>query len=134
MPSVVDFEAEQRVVVGTKARIAAEFCPSEVRSQVKRHMGGDVTWEYYGQHYGAEKISALILRKLAEAVAEQTGEKVSQVAITVPAYFGIAEREATKRAGAMADLEVLDVVAEPVAAALYYQSLRPVAGVRRLFV
>jgi molecular chaperone DnaK (HSP70) len=34
----------------------------------------------------------------------------------------------------MADLEVLDVVAEPVAAALYYQSLSPAAGVRRLFV
>ena len=41
--------------------------------------------------------------------------------ITVPAYFGVAEREATRRAGQIAGLNVLDVLAEPVAAALHYQ-------------
>ena len=38
--------------------------------------------------------------------------------ITVPAYFGLAEREATRRAGQIAGLDVLDLLAEPVAAAL----------------
>ncbi len=134
VPSVVYFEAEHKVVVGVKAKNAAEFFPGQVRSQVKRQMGSEASWEYHGQSFGAEKVSALILRKLAEEVAEQTSEKVGQVAITVPAYFGIAEKEATRRAGAMADLEVIDVVAEPVAAALYYHSLRRVAGTRRLLV
>ena len=43
--------------------------------------------------------------------------------ITVPAYFGVAEREATRRAGELAELNVLDVLAEPVAAALHYRAV-----------
>jgi len=37
-------------------------------------MGKDVYWEYYGKPYISESVSALILRELARAVAEQTGE------------------------------------------------------------
>ncbi|MGH2709338.1 MAG: Hsp70 family protein, partial [Actinomycetota bacterium] len=40
--------------------------------------------------------------------------------ITVPAYFGIAERDATRKAGQIAGLEVLDIVSEPIAAAIDY--------------
>ena len=43
--------------------------------------------------------------------------------ITVPAYFGVLERDATRKAGEIAGLNVLDVLAEPVAAALKYQAL-----------
>ena len=55
--------------------------------------------------------------------------------ITVPAYFGVLEREATRKAGQIAGLNVLDVLAEPVAAALNYQALeRGRAGVRHIFI
>ena len=54
--------------------------------------------------------------------------------ITVPAYFGLLEREATRKAGQIAGLNVLDVLAEPVAAALNYQALGEGAGVRNIFV
>ncbi len=40
--------------------------------------------------------------------------------ITVPAYFGIREREATQQAARIAGIDVLDLVAEPVAAAIAY--------------
>ena len=40
--------------------------------------------------------------------------------MTVPAYFGDAERQATKEAGEIAGLEVLRVINEPTAAALAY--------------
>ena len=54
--------------------------------------------------------------------------------ITVPAYFGVLEREATRKAGQIAGLNVLDVLAEPVAAALDYQALGDISGVRHIFV
>ena len=40
--------------------------------------------------------------------------------ITVPAYFGPAEREATYQAGLIAGLDVLELLDEPVAAATHY--------------
>src|SRR5438477_10744209 len=75
-----------------------------------------------------------ILRELARAAEEQTGEVVQDVVITVPAYFGVLEREATRKAGEIAGLNVLDVLAEPVAAALAYQVIGKAEGVRHLFV
>jgi len=62
------------------------------------------------------------LRKLAEYASEETGETVRDVVITVPAYFGVAEREATRRAGELAGLNVLNVIQEPIAAALHYEA------------
>ena len=54
--------------------------------------------------------------------------------ITVPAYFGLLEREATRKAGQIAGLNVLDVLAEPVAAALHYQALGEEHEVRHILV
>jgi molecular chaperone DnaK (HSP70) len=54
--------------------------------------------------------------------------------ITVPAYFGLLEREATRKAGQIAGLNVLDVLAEPVAAALDYHALGKGAGARSILV
>jgi molecular chaperone DnaK len=68
-------------------------------------------------------VSALILRELARVAAVQSGQPVSEVVITVPANFGIAEREATRQAGELAGLAVLDVLDEPVAAAIHYMSV-----------
>ena len=54
--------------------------------------------------------------------------------ITVPAYFGVLEREATRKAGQIAGLNVLDVIAEPVAAALNYETLDHGGGLRHIFI
>ena len=50
--------------------------------------------------------------------------EVKDVVITCPAYFGTAERTATKNAGIIAGLNVLEVISEPTAAALYYGCAR----------
>jgi molecular chaperone DnaK len=133
-PSVVYFESPENVVVGQGAKDSAVLVPGLVVELVKRKMGQDVPYTFYGQDHTPESISALILRELARAAGEQTGEEVHDVVITVPAYFGVLEREATRKAGQIAGLNVLDVVAEPVAAALAYQGLGEKRGVRHIFV
>jgi molecular chaperone DnaK len=134
-PSVVYFESPENVLVGRIAKDSALIAPDLVAQLVKREMGkSDVHWEYHGERHTPESVSALILRELAQAAAEQAGEQVHEVVITVPAYFGLAEREATRRAGQMAGLEVLDVLAEPVAAALHYQAMNDTGATRYLLV
>ena len=133
-PSVVYFESPENVVVGRQAKDSALLAPHLVVELIKRQMGQDVHYAYHGQDHTPESISALILRELARAAREQTGEEVRDVVITVPAYFGVLEREATRKAGQIAGLNVLDVVAEPVAAALNYETLDHGSGVRHIFI
>jgi molecular chaperone DnaK len=133
-PSVVYFESPENVVVGRQAKDSALLAPEQVVELVKRQMGQDVHYMFHGQDHTPESVSALILRELARAAADQAGEEVRDVVITVPAYFGLLEREATRKAGQIAGLNVLDVLAEPVAAALAYQALGEAGGVRHLFV
>jgi molecular chaperone DnaK len=133
-PSVVYFESPENVAVGRAAKDAAVLAPHLVAELVKRQMGEDVHYSFHGQDHTPESISALILRELARSAAEQTGEEVRDVVITVPAYFGLLEREATRKAGQIAGLNVLDVLAEPVAAALDYQALGKGAGARSILV
>jgi molecular chaperone DnaK len=133
-PSVVYFESPENVVVGGTAKDSALLAPDLVVELVKRQMGQDVRYTFHGQDHTPESVSALILRELARAAADQTGEEVHDVVITVPAYFGLLEREATRKAGLIAGLNVLDIIAEPVAAALAYQTLSEDPGVRHLFV
>jgi molecular chaperone DnaK len=122
-PSVVYFESPENVVVGKQAKDTALLAPDLVVELVKRKMGEVHPYSFYGQAHTPESISALILRELARAAGEQMGEEVRDVVITVPAYFGLREREATRKAGQIAGLNVLDVLPEPVAAALDYQAL-----------
>ena len=134
-PSVVYFESADQVVVGRAAKDSAILAPNLIAQLVKRDMGSDdVHWTYHGQRHTPESVSGIILRELAHAAGEASGELVHDVVITVPAYFGLAEKEATRRAGQIAGLNVLDVLAEPVAAALHYQALNDTGADRYLLV
>jgi len=124
-PSVVFFESPENVIVGATAKDSAVLEPDLVVSRIKRDMGHDVTHRIHGRDYTPEEISALILRKLADDAQVATGEPVEDVVITVPAYFGAAEREATRRAGRIAGLNVIDIISEPIAAAITYGVLNP---------
>ena len=117
-PSVVYFEPDGTVVVGEEAVQATVIDPENGVQLIKRAMGTELPLEIRGQQHCPESVSALILRQLVTA-ATGGSDKVSAV-ITVPAYFGLAEREATYQAGVIAGLDVLELLDEPVAAAAHY--------------
>jgi molecular chaperone DnaK len=120
-PSVVYFETEDNVVVGKAAKASAGVDPDNVVSLIKRQMHNkDYTRFFWEKEHSPSSISALILAELARNAEETTHRTVRQVVITVPAYFGLLEKDATKKAGEIAGLEVIGIVPEPVAAALAY--------------
>ena len=128
-PSVVFFESPASVVVGTSAKESAKLYPEEVVSFVKRSIGHPgVSWHIQGADRTPEEISSYILKKIVtdavDALRSENklapSETITDVVITCPAYFGINERESTKKAGEIAGLNVLNIINEPTAAAITY--------------
>jgi len=143
-PSIVAFTKKGERLVGLLAKRQAITNPENTISSVKRLIGRryndeevqrakkflpfklstgehtDVKIEANGKKYSAQEISAMILQKLKQSAEDHLGEKVTDVVITVPAYFNDNQREATKNAGKIAGMNVLRILNEPTAAALAY--------------
>ena len=95
-PSVVAFAKNGEVLVGDQAKRQAITNPDRTVRSVKRHIGSDWSIEIDGKQYNSQEISARILQKLKRDAEAYLGEDVKQAVITVPAYFGDAQRQATK--------------------------------------
>ncbi len=119
-PSVVAFTKTGEVLVGEVAKRQAVTNPDRTIRSVKRHMGTDWKTDIDGKDYRPQQISAYVLQKLKRDAEAYLGEPVTNAVITVPAYFGDAERQATKEAGEVAGLVVDRIINEPTAAALAY--------------
>ncbi|MDR0488699.1 MAG: Hsp70 family protein [Propionibacteriaceae bacterium] len=116
--SVVYFNEDGTVVVGSQAKHVQVSDPENACSLIKRHIGTEYLRKFRGQVHTPESISALILKELVSNANSQNGLDITKAVITVPAYFGIQERQATKQAGEIAGLEVVGIIPEPVAAAI----------------
>ena len=119
-PSVVAFSKDGERMVGQVAKRQAITNPDRTISSIKREMGTDYKVEIDGKKYTPQEISAMILQKLKADAEAYLGQTVSEVVITVPAYFTDAQRQATKDAGKIAGLDVKRIINEPTAAALAY--------------
>ena len=119
-PSVVEFEEENKIIVGEDAKEDTVLNEDNTVQFVKSLMGKTD----FAIEHNNEEISSYILKKLAQDASEALDTEVKDVVITCPAYFGTAQRTATKNAGKIAGLNVLEVINEPTAAALFYGCTR----------
>jgi molecular chaperone DnaK len=143
-PSVVAVSKGGERLVGQVAKRQAVTNPENTIFSIKRFMGrkfsdpavqrdlklvpykvtarpnGDVEVWLGGKGYSPPEVSAMILQKLKADAEAYLGEKVTEVVITVPAYFNDSQRQATKDAGEIAGLKVLRIINEPTAASLAY--------------
>jgi molecular chaperone DnaK len=129
-PSAIYFDEENRDVirVGIEALNSRHLNPDRSIRWIKRQMGNkSYRKNIDGKEWTPEELSSLILRKLKQDCSSQHGD-IRDVIISVPAHFDEIRRKATMDAGTMAGLNVIGIVNEPVAAALYYATTRSVAG------
>ena len=129
-PSAVLLLDDGSAVVGQAALDVALEHPERVAALIKRRMGEASFGEpVAGRDFRPETLSAIILRKLIQDAEMRIGP-IKKAVITVPAYFDDTRRKATKDAGRIAGLDVLDILDEPTAAALAYslQPPRPLHG------
>ncbi len=141
-PSVVAFTKDGQRLVGAPAKRQSVTNPQNTVFSIKRFMGrkfsevseemkivpyevvqgpnGDARVNAGDKEYAPPEISAMILQKLKADAEAYLGEPVTDVVVTVPAYFNNAQREATKDAGKIAGLNVLRIINEPTAASLAY--------------
>ncbi len=128
-PSVVMVESADNIIVGNEAKRSIEIEPDKTVQFIKRKMGKEKdTVTLNGIEYHAPEVSSMILKKIVNDANEELrqtgvlkdGEVVKDVVITCPAYFGMNERQATKTAGELAGLNVLNIINEPTAAAISY--------------
>ena len=138
-PSVISFSKDGERKVGAAAKRQAITNPKGTVNLIKRFMGGtydevkdNITHIQYDvvnkdgyprvsigdREYSPEEISAMILTKMKQTAEAYLGEEVTDAVITVPAYFNDAQRDATKKAGEIAGLNVRRILAEPTAAIL----------------
>jgi molecular chaperone DnaK len=119
-PSAVLLLDDGSAVVGQAALDVALEHPDRVATLIKRRMGQpSIGHPVAGRDFRPETLSAIILRKLVQDAEARIGP-ISNAVITVPAYFDDTRRKATKDAGRIAGLDVLDILDEPTAAALAY--------------
>jgi len=129
-PSAIFFDEENSGVirVGLEAINCRYLNPKRSVRWVKRHMGDNsYRVNIDGRDWTAVELSALILKKLKEDCSVQN-YRIQDIVISVPAHFDEVRRKATMDAGAIAGLNVIGIVNEPVAAALYYATTCTVFG------
>ncbi|MEI8019414.1 MAG: Hsp70 family protein [Schlesneria sp.] len=118
-PSAVLFDGND-VIVGTEAMRNSIRHSDRVVVHAKRYMGSPShRWKIAGKSYSPVDISTFILKSMLETAREKIGPVTSAV-ITVPAQFSDIQRQATAEAGRRAGLTNVDIINEPVAAALCF--------------
>lgn len=143
VPSIVHFNTDSSVVVGTEAKQFLTTDPQNTIFSVKRLLGRSyhdienyksffsykviddnteslVKIKVGDRFYTPIELSAMILKELKERAEHALKTPVNRAVITVPAYFNDSQRQATRDAGKLAGLDVLRIVNEPTAASLAY--------------
>jgi molecular chaperone DnaK len=133
VPYLLDRSVSAEVVTIEPPKPDLEMERRRVPYQIECGEKGECIVNIQGKRYSPEEISAMILMKMKDSAEVYLGEDVNQAVITVPAHFDVAQRQATKDAGAIAGLEVLRIINAPNAAALAYSLDKKKAGTIAVF-
>jgi len=153
MPSLVAFTKDDKILVGNPAKSQMVLNTNTINS-VKRLMGKRFSeiepYMYQFNYeivedkddklkikidnvlYSAEEISAMIIMELKRAAESHLKDTVSEVILTVPAYFNDSQRQSTRDAGEIAGLKVKRIINEPTAASLSFST--KLKGERKILV
>lgn len=116
-PSAVSI-LDGKIVVGKLAKERLITHPECSASLFKRNMGTDVTYTLDSKKYDSATLSSFIVKQMIEDAQNYLHEEISEVVISVPAYFNARQRQDTKRIGELLGIKVERLINEPSAAAI----------------
>ena len=116
-PSAVSI-LDGKIVVGKLAKERLITHPECSASLFKRNMGSDVTYTLDRKEYDSATLSSFVVKQLIEDAQNYLHEEISEVVISVPAYFNARQRQDTKRIGELLGIKVERLINEPSAAAI----------------
>lgn len=116
-PSAVSI-LDGKIVVGKLAKERLITHPECSASLFKRNMGSDVTYTLDKKAYDSATLSSFVVKQLIEDAQNYLHEEISEVVISVPAYFNARQRQDTKRIGELLGVKVERLINEPSAAAI----------------
>lgn len=116
-PSAVSI-LDGKIVVGKLAKERLITYPECSASLFKRNMGSDVTYTLDKKEYDSATLSSFVVKQLIEDAQNYLHEEISEVVISVPAYFNACQRQDTKRIGELLNVKVERLINEPSAAAI----------------
>ncbi len=144
IPSVISLTAQNKLLVSHRAKSQLVMRPTQTIYGAKRLVGRPYESAVVKQvrerfHYeivpdtlgraavrlgdhvlSLEEVQGLILNECKEMAEQHLGQKVERAVVTVPAYYSEPQREAVRKAGALAGLKVERILNEPTSAALAY--------------
>ena len=107
-----------KIVVGKLAKERLITHPECSASLFKQNMGSDVTYTLDRKEYDSATLSSFVVKQLIEDAQNYLHEEISEVVISVPAYFNARQRQDTKRIGELLGIKVERLINEPSAAAI----------------
>ena len=119
-PSIISVDDNNHILVGKPAVSRRTSHPDKTASLFKRSMGSNMTWRLGDESFTAPELSSLVLRALKEDAEEYLQQPITDVVISVPAYFSDEQRKHTRLAAELAGLNAVRLINEPTAAAMAY--------------
>lgn len=107
-----------KIVVGKLAKERLITHPECSASLFKQNMGSDVTYTLDRKEYDSATLSSFVVKQLIEDAQNYLHEEISEVVISVPAYFNARQRQDTKQIGELLGIKVERLINEPSAAAI----------------
>ena len=135
----------KNTITGIKAIVGKKFHSEEIQSEmgkvayqiVESGAGGTGVKVQYNDDdlvISPERAMSMLLKAMQKIAEEDQKAPVTDVVLSVPAYFTDAQRQATKDAGKIAGLNVLRILNEPTAAAIAYGLDKKSAGEKNILV
>jgi len=120
LPSILYYK-DGKIIIGDAARKKVTLCPENVIISSKTYMGDDnKIWVIQDQKFTPTDVAKNILLEVVKEIKKTYGTKECAAVITVPAYFTSKQYRETEKAAVAAGLEVIEILPEPVAAAIAY--------------
>lgn len=119
-PSVVGVDEDGSILIGAAARERLLTHPGLTVATFKRRMGSSSRTQLGANSFSPEELSSLVLKSIKADAEACLDSPVTDVVISVPAYFNDVQRKATQLAGELAGFTVRQLINEPTAAAVAY--------------